>query len=334
MLRAFWFPSGRLAEPPSKARGRSKSSPRTRNRRRYRAEVRSDPSAQSVALMPSLPSTPRPSHVRSFGTPSRRIQKASSWAGLLTYLRPSGGTAMKKDFCAHGMPSAQCLACKASARSSSNTTRVMRRLSNTRQGRDIASRREGTASQSQSPPVLDARQAVIERIAAKHAIVRRRDWGLLSPNYTAMDTDWDYTTVVIHHSGNGGETNPKEIESKHMTEKGWEDVGYHYLIPPSGVIYEGRDLRYKGSHVEKANTQKIGILVMGDFESNWWDADDEPTAAQLTSAGELILTLKLEFKTLTLLGGHRDYKTTTECPGDIMYKQLGTLRKTTSLGGP
>jgi len=48
----------------------------------------------------------------------------------------------------------------------------------------------------------------------------------------------------------------------------------------------------------------------------------------------LLQTLKSEFRTLSKLGGHRDYKPTTECPGDIMYGRLGALRTATGLGGP
>ncbi|HEX8823974.1 MAG TPA: peptidoglycan recognition family protein, partial [Archangium sp.] len=142
------------------------------------------------------------------------------------------------------------------------------------------------------------------------------------------------TTLVLHHSGNGGETAPRQIEHKHMVEKKWDDVGYHYLIPPSGSIHEGRPLRYKGSHVELANTGKVGILMMGDFDANWWDFDDEPTTAQLNAAAALIKTLKAEFRTITLLGGHRDYKKGTECPGSIMYGRITALRSATGLGGP
>jgi LysM repeat protein len=190
------------------------------------------------------------------------------------------------------------------------------------------------APASTPSPQAQDRQQVVDRIARRHSMVRRAAWGKQKPNYATMAKDWDYTTVVIHHSGNSGETDPRAIEEKHMEDKGWDDVGYHYLIIPSGVIYEGRPLQYKGSHVDQANTGKIGILVMGDFESNWWDDDDEPTQAQISSAVALIQTLKGEFRTLAKLGGHRDYKAGTECPGDIMYGQLGALRRRVGLGGP
>lgn len=265
----------------------------------------------------------------------------------------------KKSFCPHGMPPNKCIVCTAAARcehgapltcveckqvsykptlSKPLTSKPQRNIAQAtmtpgkqRQGRNVAA---AGAPRSTNALGQDPRQVVVDHIASKHAIVRRSVWGTRRPSYSAMDPDWDYTTIVIHHSGNGGETDPKQIEHKHMVDRKWDDVGYHYLIPPSGTIYEGCDLRYKGSHVEMANTQKIGILMMGDFDANWWDFDDEPTKAQLNAAVALIKSLKTEFGTITRLGGHRDYKKGTECPGSIMYSRIGALRSATGLGGP
>ncbi|NUQ76060.1 MAG: N-acetylmuramoyl-L-alanine amidase [Polyangiaceae bacterium] len=181
---------------------------------------------------------------------------------------------------------------------------------------------------------LPDKRKIINRIASKHGITRRSTWGKKTVNYLTMDEDWDYTTVVIHHSGNGGETDPVAIETKHMDERGWDDVGYHYLVRPDGSIYEGRHLAYKGTHVLGANSNKIGILMMGDFESQWYDDDDDVSAAHMSAAQALVITLKAEFATITKLGGHRDYKTDTECPGGDLYSQLPAMRAATGLGGP
>lgn len=177
------------------------------------------------------------------------------------------------------------------------------------------------------------RRRVATAVASASRIRRRWDWGKLKPSYAKMERDWDYTTVVVHHSGNSGEKDPVAIEARHMGTNKWDDIGYHYLIPPSGEVYEGRYLAFKGSHVDNANTGKIGILIMGDFEPQVLDVDDEPTAAQLDSAINLVLALKRHFS-LVNLGGHKDYKHSTECPGEDLYKLVPDLRKRTGLGGP
>lgn len=177
------------------------------------------------------------------------------------------------------------------------------------------------------------KRKTINDIATKQSITRRSAWGTMTPKYALMDQDWNYHTIAIHHSGNGGAKIPTEIESKHMSSKGWYDVGYHFMITPDGKIYEGRHLTFKGSHVNKANTGKIGILVMGDFQHQLWDWDDDPTKKQLSSLNSLILTLKSAFPTISKLGGHRDYNATA-CPGDELYKLIPDIRAKTKLGGP
>lgn len=184
---------------------------------------------------------------------------------------------------------------------------------------------------------------VADDVASKHSIIRRSVWGKRTPNYASMEPDWNYGIAAIHHSGNGGLKDPVAIESKHMGERGYSDVGYHFMIAPSGQIYEGRCLWLKGSHILKANTGKVGILIMGDFHpwkprgNNWDDAvdiwTDQPTQAQLNAAEGLIRTLRMKFGSLGKLGGHRDYGS-SECPGDILYAMLPGMRKNVGLGGP
>ncbi|WP_043432051.1 hypothetical protein [Cystobacter fuscus] len=138
------------------------------------------------------------------------------------------------NLCIHGMPSNQCITCKISLRCEHGAplTCVACRQSSQKvqpqgqvasQPKAISAKAGGGSTASPrvrgntvvgavrpaSVPGQDPRLQVIDRIAAKHSIVRRGKWGARSPNYGTMDRDWDYTTVVIHHSGNGGGTDPK-----------------------------------------------------------------------------------------------------------------------------
>lgn len=115
----------------------------------------------------------------------------------------------------------------------------------------------------------------------------------------------------------------------------WPDVGYHFLVHPDGTLYEGRMAIYKGAHTGGANTRKLGILMMGDYATQWWDIDDDVTDKLLATALRVIQAAKAVFPSLKALGGHRDYGTTdTVCPGELIYDKLADLRKQTSLAGP
>jgi hypothetical protein len=184
---------------------------------------------------------------------------------------------------------------------------------------------------------LQQRIQQVDDFIKGNGIIARADWGARASKIpdTPKSLDWDYGVVVIHHSGLWGETDPHVIQNKHINKNGWDDVGYHFMVGKGGQVYEGRRLIYKGSHTENANTGKIGLLVMGNFEKAFFGLlGGTPSKIQLGGVRRLVIALKGLFPTLTTLGGHKDYKKSTECPGSELYPLLGDLRQTTGLKAP
>ena len=181
-------------------------------------------------------------------------------------------------------------------------------------------------------------QGEADAFVKANGIISRSAWGAQASRVDATkpdNLDWDYTTLVIHHSGRSGEDDPQKVQKKHMDVRNWDDIGYHFMIERGGKIYEGRSLCFKGAHVEGANTGKIGILVMGNFETLAFGfGGSDPTPLQLQSIKTLGTALKGLFPTIKVLGGHKDFKKTTACPGDRMYPLLGGLRTTLVLNAP
>lgn len=182
--------------------------------------------------------------------------------------------------------------------------------------------------------LIEERAKLMDGFLKANSIITRDEWGALTSKIAndAKNLDWNYTTLVLHHSGPRGETDPKAIQKKHIVERGWDDVGYHFMIRPDGTIYEGRRLYYKGAHVESSNTGKLGVLVMGNF--HWpWPLGREPTKSQLDTVNRFVPILVKLFPSIGKLGGHRDYGN-TECPGDKFYPMLPGIRKSAGLIGP
>lgn len=46
-------------------------------------------------------------------------------------------------------------------------------------------------------------------------------------------------------------------------DKGWSDVGYHYVIQPDGEVQLGRPISRQGAHVAGANQFNIGVCLIG-----------------------------------------------------------------------
>lgn len=169
-------------------------------------------------------------------------------------------------------------------------------------------------------------------------MIRRDQWGGLPPNinarnetgYYAKDTNpegWyvypqelrqSYQTLVIHHSGfyeQDGLSTMLEIQRAHRDDRGWADVGYHFMVDKDGTIYEGRDLTVRGVHTEGYNTGSLGVCLLGDFRF------EAPSQTQLASTYRL--NNWLVYRTgLTHLAGHKEFNDFTVCPGTFVANQL------------
>jgi len=103
-----------------------------------------------------------------------------------------------------------------------------------------------------------------------------------------------------------------EIRKWHK-EKGWSDVGYHYVIRRSGLVELGRDISYQGAHVQGHNHEALGVcLVGGVSKSN--QADANFTAAQYASLESVLHALLSQFPSVAVRG-HRDFPNVNKaCP--------------------
>jgi hypothetical protein len=125
--------------------------------------------------------------------------------------------------------------------------------------------------------------------------------------------------LIVHHTATSFNATPGDIQRLHMQDRGYADVGYHYMIGADGSIYAGRALEARGAHTGGRNTGSIGVSLFGNFEN------DTPTLAQMDSLWRLSEALTYDFW-LERLGGHRDYQPgATVCPGANLWPRLGDL---------
>ncbi len=48
----------------------------------------------------------------------------------------------------------------------------------------------------------------------------------------------------------------------HMNTKGWDDIGYNFLVAGNGDVFEGRGWNYTGAHCKLFNQQSIGMYII------------------------------------------------------------------------
>jgi N-acetylmuramoyl-L-alanine amidase len=93
--------------------------------------------------------------------------------------------------------------------------------------------------------------------------------------------------VIFHHSLSASGS-VEEITKWHQA-RGFDTIGYHYVIQPNGFVEVGRDVEEVGAHASGENSDSIGICLIGDFTKT------VPTDEQLNSALHLFGILSLEY---------------------------------------
>lgn len=110
----------------------------------------------------------------------------------------------------------------------------------------------------------------------------------------------------------------RAIRRLHL-ERGFADIGYHFVIDKYGKIWKGRDIEKEGAHVKTDNANSIGICVCGNFE------EKAPSSSQIKALEKLVFRLYKKFGKLEILG-HKNYPAAdTVCPGRYLYQLLPDL---------
>jgi hypothetical protein len=53
------------------------------------------------------------------------------------------------------------------------------------------------------------------------------------------------------------------IRKWHVDERGWKDIGYHFLITKNGDVHKCRDISEVGAHAKGHNLDSVGICLTG-----------------------------------------------------------------------
>lgn len=132
-------------------------------------------------------------------------------------------------------------------------------------------------------------------------------------------------TIIVHHTALPPDQGPLEIQQLHMEQRGYADIGYHFIISPDGTLYEGRRIELRGAHTRSYNTGTVGIVLQGNMSII------EPSQEQLQSLSALIDYLRDTYG-ITHLAGHHDFNPDdTECPGGNLHPLLPALAEQHSL---
>ncbi|MGB0696029.1 MAG: N-acetylmuramoyl-L-alanine amidase [Rhodospirillaceae bacterium] len=98
----------------------------------------------------------------------------------------------------------------------------------------------------------------------------------------------------------GRDVQPETIRDWHL-QRGWSDIGYHYVITLDGTVHEGRPLERPGAHVRGQNRDSIGICYVGGVDRNGAPKDTR-TPAQIQALHALTESLVARFPEAQVAG--------------------------------
>jgi len=112
----------------------------------------------------------------------------------------------------------------------------------------------------------------------------------------------EITEIIVHCSDTpaGRHTTVEEIREWHL-DRGWSDIGYHYVIYLDGTVHEGRPVERIGSHCLGHNSDSIGVAYIGGK-----DNVDTRTEDQRDALVDLLVYLKTTYPKARIYG-HRDF---------------------------
>jgi len=115
--------------------------------------------------------------------------------------------------------------------------------------------------------------------------------------------------IILHHYDSDRAT-PQEVHRWHI-DRGWEGIGYHFMIDLDGTVWQGRDMDSVGTHTANNNGDSIGIACQGRFHTTTREMPD----VQFNSLVWLIIHIRQKYGNLTIIG-HRD-ASPSACPGQF-----------------
>ena len=113
--------------------------------------------------------------------------------------------------------------------------------------------------------------------------------------------------IIIHCTATpeGRDCTVADIDRWHR-ERGFDEIGYHYVVYLDGSVHEGRDIAKIGAHCKGQNARSIGICYVGGMTADNRHPKDTRTPAQKAALRELVEKLKREYPGATV-HGHNEF---------------------------
>ena len=119
--------------------------------------------------------------------------------------------------------------------------------------------------------------------------------------------------IIIHCSATkeGIDWKAKDIDQWHK-QRGFNKIGYHYVIDLDGTVETGRDENETGAHCVGYNKSSIGICYIGGLDRNLCPKDTR-TDKQKEALWNLVIKLLAKYPNANVYGHNEFAKKACPC---------------------
>ncbi|KAL8164610.1 UNVERIFIED_CONTAM: hypothetical protein K2H54_054362 [Gekko kuhli] len=163
------------------------------------------------------------------------------------------------------------------------------------------------------------------------AIIPRCMWGAQPYKGTPAQLQLPLGFVYIHHTHSPGEpcrsfpecaADMRAMQRFHQVVRGWDDIGYSFVVGGDGYIYQGRGWQWVGAHTLGHNRKGYGVSFIGDYMK----ALPEPFALELVKGNFVRCAVRgSRLEANYTIYGHRQVVPTL-CPGDRLFQEIKTWK--------
>ena len=130
--------------------------------------------------------------------------------------------------------------------------------------------------------------------------------------------------IIVHCSATpeGKDFTVSDIKRWHL-QRGFSDIGYHWVVYRDGTIVSGRPESISGAHCTGHNSISIGVCYIGGCASDGKTPKDTRTPAQKESLIKILKNLKSKYPKASI-HGHREFAN-KDCPSFDAKKEYSYI---------
>lgn len=119
--------------------------------------------------------------------------------------------------------------------------------------------------------------------------------------------------IIVHCTATpeGKDFSVADIDRWHRA-RGFDGIGYHYVVCRDGSVHKGRDVAKSGAHCKGHNAGSIGVCYVGGMTADGKTPKDTRTEAQRAALRALVERLRREHQGASV-HGHNEYSSKA-CP--------------------